>query len=132
MKVLFLASALLLPSITHAQTFECSGEGEEGKVKIEKLIVDSAKREILLTVLDVAPRKRSEKKYILTDWHRNGITDAGKAATFVGGTVSGDPNDYSDDISIPHLGVYKSGLGSEITFRLAGYPHGIVGVISCQ
>jgi hypothetical protein len=106
----------------------CSGQAEYNQFKISKLTINNKKIVITYSKKDLGV---VTKEYITTEFlvPNGGLTDTGGKTVFIGGTKSGRKDDY-DDISLPHYGVYKSGLGSEIAFN-----HGaerIFGTVNCN
>lgn len=104
----------------------CLGQAEYGAISIERLVID--KHQILIRYS--AEGEVVIRRYVTIEFfRRNGSTDLFKRAYFLGGTRSGNPND-SEDISLPHYGQYKTGLGSEIAFN-----HGserVFGTVTCE
>lgn len=107
------------------KNFSCSGDAEYGEVIINKVEVIEKNVSITFTLNGVT----STQKYILTELKRNGVTDINKTAYFIGATKSGAKNDY-EDMSLPHLGLYKTGMGSEIAFNIKGQR--VFGTVSCK
>lgn len=105
--------------------FTCSGTAEYGNVIINevRLIRDS------ISITFTVAESQSTQSYVLTERHANGSTDAAETAYFIGATKSGAKNDY-DDIALPHLGLYKSGIGSEIAFNINGMR--VFGTVECK
>lgn len=107
-------------------TFQCSGQAEYNKIIIQKLTISS--KSVMLRY-SVNGGQSITANYITTEFlQRNGTTDNSKPAYLIGATKSGTSKDY-DDIAMPHFGVYKSGLGSEIAFNYNS--DRVFGTISC-
>lgn len=129
---LFLSAFTLLSTVNvvnaseiNLKNFSCTGEAEYGKIIINEVIVKQNEVSIVFTV-DGA---KSTQNYILTERMKNGTTDANKTAYFIGATKSGAKNDY-EDMSLPNLGLYKNGSGSEITFNVKGQK--VFGTVQCK
>ncbi len=105
----------------------CSGQAEYGRVEILELDISDKKISIKYSVEGAQPLTN---EYITTEFFdKNGRTDLKKPAYAIGGTKSGEKTDY-DDISLPHYGLYKSGLGSEIAFNHKSKR--VFGTVSCR
>jgi len=94
----------------------CKGQAEFNKIQIQELLLSSSIIHLKYKVNGSA----FEKQYFTTEFmKKNGKTDLREPAYFIGGTESGNKNDY-EDISLPHYGNYKDGLGSEVAFNHDG------------
>jgi len=118
-------SANLLAAKVNLSAFTCTGSAEYGNVQITNISVKNLNVLITYSV----DNKFTTQKYILTEKNRNGSTDINQPAYFIGATKSGDKNDY-DDMSLPHLGQYKDGFGSEVAFNIKG--NRVFGTVTCQ
>ncbi len=131
-KSLIILSSLLIGSVSVAAPgfnlnfFTCSGTAEYGAVQIHGLQV--AGNQVTL-VYSVKGGKAITKKYLLTERVLNGTTDIRMPAYFIGATASGQKNDY-EDVSLPHLGQYKQGIGSDIAFNDGNSR--VFGSVSCR
>ena len=107
-------------------TFQCSGQAEYNKIIIQDLTISN--KNVTLRY-SVNGGESITVNYITTEFlQRNGTTDISKPAYMIGATKSGSAKDY-EDIAMPHFGVYKSGLGSEIAFNYNS--DRVFGTISC-
>ena len=107
------------------QSFTCKGEAEYGKIIINQVNVNQKNVSITFT-----KETKSTQNYILTETSKNGSTDANNTAYFIGATKSGANDDY-EDMSLPHLGLYKDGkIGSEIAFNINGQR--VFGTVECK
>lgn len=107
-------------------TFQCTGQAEYNKIIIQALTISNKKVSLQYSVNG---GESITANYITTEFlQRNGTTDISKPAYMIGATKSGNIKDY-EDISMPHFGVYESGLGSEVTFNYNS--DRVVGTISC-
>lgn len=129
---LFLSSFTILSTLSFANARElnlnkisCTGEAENGAIIINEVSVKQNNVSIMFTLAGL----KSTQNYIITERMKNGTTDARNAAYFIGATKSGDKNDY-EDMSLPRLGLYKDGLGSEITFNVKGSR--VFGTVKCK
>ena len=120
-KVTLMIGTVLASSFTMASIFSkpvsytCSGSAEYGKYKIENLVLSPKK--ITLTYTEADGTKVNRDYFTLNFMKKNAaLTDTNAQAYIIDGSKSGRANDY-DDISLPHFGIYKTGLGSEIAFE---------------
>jgi hypothetical protein len=95
----------------------CKGKAEYGAVDIKNLVID---QKTIIIQYSVSGGPVLQKAYITTEYfQKNGNTDANQQAYMIGGTKTGAKTDY-EDISLPHYGKGRSGLGSEIAFNHEG------------
>lgn len=107
-------------------TISCRGLAEFGKIEILNLEITSSK--ISLTYTDESSYPIVQK-FITTEYMvRNGTTASGRSAYFIGGTKSGAKNDYND-IALPHLGLEKNILTSDLAFNHNG--RRVFGTVKC-
>ena len=127
-KIIYLLTILFTSTAALASdpSFLCSGQAEYNKIIITQVLI--SKKEI--TIQYRANGANFSKSYITTEFlEKNGSTDLNKSAYFIGGTKSGLKKDY-DDISLPHFGQYRTGLGSEIAFNHDS--NRVFGTVDCQ
>lgn len=105
----------------------CNGQAEGGSIQIQNLFIS---KEQMLLKYSVDGGEVIARKYIVTEYfQKNGSTDLRKQAYFIGATKSGSLNDH-EDIALPHYGLYKSGLGSEIAFNHENQR--VFGTVNCD
>lgn len=105
----------------------CKGTAEFGEVKISNLVI--TEKEIVVDYIDRNKTPHRKKFKTVEYMQKNGKTDINEQAYFIGGSVSGDANDYND-ISIAHYGKYQNGLGSDIAFSHEDVRY--VGDVQCE
>lgn len=107
----------------------CTGGSSFDKVAIVGLDITSKQIKLKYTV-DSGPVL--QKNYITVEFMKKneGTTDLKKPIYLIGGNQSGKADDFQDDIALPGYGLYKAGLGSEISFDHLS--NRVIGTVTCR
>ena len=121
-------TTVLLGLNSYARTIKCNGQADYGRIEITSLVISDDS--IVLKGKDLRAMTSFQKSYVIIEENDNFYTDLNKPALFIGANTSGDPEDYSDDMSLSRLGMHRSGFGSDIAFELDGKR--VFGEVKCS